>query len=79
MALTKEQLKNISEHAKYMAMTSSRETLEKMRCQSNEIHDLSSMHEVNGLEDLLHYCEVISSHKDEIEESVKQGNIEHSF
>ena len=30
MALTKEQLKNISEHAKYMAMTSSRETLEKM-------------------------------------------------
>ena len=47
--------------------------------QNNEIHDLSSMHEVNGLEDLLHYCEVISSHKDEIEESVKQGNIEHSF
>jgi hypothetical protein len=47
--------------------------------QDNKIHDLSSMYEVNGLEDLLHYCEVISSHKDEIEEAVKQGNIEHSF
>ncbi len=47
--------------------------------QDNEIHDLSSMYEVNGLEDLLNYCEAISSYKDEIEEAVKQGKIEHSF
>ena len=47
--------------------------------QDNEIYALSSMYEVNGLEDLLKYCEAISSYKDEIEEAVKQGKIEHSF
>jgi len=30
MTLSKEQLKDIHEHASYMAMTASRETLEKM-------------------------------------------------
>ena len=43
------------------------------------MRDLSSIYEVNGLEDLLKYCEAISSYKDEIEEAVKQGKIEHSF
>ena len=45
----------------------------------NTARDLSSVHEVYGLEDLLNYCEAISSYKDEIEEAVKQGKIEHSF
>ena len=47
--------------------------------QGNEIYDLSSMYEVNGLEDLLNYCETISFYKDEIEEAIEQGKIEHSF
>ncbi len=44
-----------------------------------DMRDLSSIYEVNGLEDLLKYCEAISSYKDEIEEAVQQGKIEHSF
>lgn len=43
------------------------------------MRDLSSIYEVNGLEDLLKYCEAISSYKDKIEEAVQQGKIEHSF
>lgn len=47
--------------------------------QNNEIHDLSSMYEVDGLGDLLRYCEAISSHKYEINTAVWQGKIEHGF
>ena len=44
--------------------------------QNGEINDLSSLYEVDALEELLDLCKEVVAYKDEIEDAVYNNNLE---